>query len=74
MTVAHQTIRCPYCKEPIATGATRCKHCQSDLAGQVAKKKSMFAEMNTFRTGFLSGILFCLILAVLAYFQFWGGD
>jgi hypothetical protein len=74
MSVALQTVRCPFCREPIAAGAVRCKHCQADLTGRVDKKKSSFAQLNTFRTGFLSGILFCLILAVLAYFQFFGGD
>jgi len=74
MSVALQTVRCPYCRELIAAGALRCKHCQADLSGKSEKKKNALTPLNTFRTGFLTGILFCLILAVLMYFQFLGGE
>ncbi|MFZ5980819.1 MAG: zinc ribbon domain-containing protein [Candidatus Zixiibacteriota bacterium] len=65
MTVATQTIRCPYCKEPINAQATICKHCHSDLSNLKKPKKSYFSKYNNFRTGFLSGILFSLILLIL---------
>jgi len=65
MTVATQTIRCPYCKELINAKATVCKHCHSDLSSFKKTKKSFLSKYNTFRTGFLSGTLFCLILLVL---------
>lgn len=71
MTVAKQTITCPFCKEPIIAGATRCKHCQSDLTkADAAKNKSRFAKYNTFRIGFLVGILFTIIMVILGYVQF----
>ncbi len=61
---------CPYCKEPIAAGATRCKHCQSDLAEVSKKRKSFFAKYDTFRLGFLTGIVFTITVSLLIYFQF----
>jgi len=71
MTLAKQSATCPYCREVIAAGATRCKHCQADLAkAGTAKNKSRFASYNTFRMGFLAGVLFSIVLAILAYFQF----
>ncbi|MEW5794971.1 MAG: hypothetical protein AB1772_01295 [Candidatus Zixiibacteriota bacterium] len=74
MSLAKETTKCPYCKEPIASGAVRCKHCHADLAARSEKKKSLFAGLDTFRTGFLCGIAFSLVIAVLAYFQFFRGD
>jgi hypothetical protein len=74
MSVAQQTARCPYCREPIAVGAVRCKHCHADLAGGGRRRISRLAPLNTFRTGFLTGLLFSLILAVLVYFQFFAAD
>ena len=74
VSLARETIRCPYCREVIAANATRCKHCHADLVDRGAKKKSLFAGLNTFRTGFLSGILFTLVIAALVYFQFFSGD
>ena len=71
MTLAKQLTACPYCKEPIATGATRCKHCQADLIkADAAKNKSRFAKHNNFRMGFLVGVIFSIVLAILAWFQF----
>lgn len=70
MSVAKTMTVCPFCKEPIAAGATRCKHCQSDLAAAPKKKKSLFAKYNTFRFGFLTGILFTITLGILVYVQF----
>jgi hypothetical protein len=71
MTVAKQTITCPYCREPIIAGATRCKHCQADLAKKdESKKASRFGKYSTFRIGFLVGVLFSIVIAILAYFQF----
>ncbi len=61
---------CPYCKEPIAAGATRCKHCQSDLAAVSKNKQSFFAQFDTFRLGFVSGIVFTIVVAILVYYQF----
>ena len=71
MSLAKQSTVCPFCKEPIAAGATRCKHCQADLAKPDSAKKSRLAKFNNFRAGFLVGVIFSIILAVLAYFQFW---
>ncbi|MBU0984642.1 MAG: hypothetical protein KKA42_12270 [candidate division Zixibacteria bacterium] len=74
MSVAKTTTKCPFCKEVIAVGATRCKHCHADLTGDKKKKAGAFADLNTFRTGFLTGVLFSVILAVLAYLQFFAGE
>ncbi len=71
MSVAKETIRCPFCREAIASGATRCKHCHADLSDG-KKKRSPLARCNTFRFGFLTGILFTLTLFVLIYYQFYG--
>lgn len=70
MSLAKTTGVCPFCKETIAAGATRCKHCQSDLGAARKARKGLFAPYNTFRYGFLTGVVFTLILGVLAYFQF----
>ncbi|MBI5265797.1 MAG: hypothetical protein HY851_01055 [candidate division Zixibacteria bacterium] len=69
MSVAKQTTVCPYCKEQIAAGASKCKHCQSEL-NKVDSKKSRFAKYNTFRNGFLTGVLFTIVLIILGYFTF----
>lgn len=72
MAVARSLTKCPFCLEKIAVGATRCKHCQADLAG-ASQTRAPMAKLNTFRTGFLSGILFMLALIALAYLHFNGG-
>ncbi len=69
MSVLKEDQKCPYCKESIAAGATICKHCHSELKA-VKSKKSVFAKYNNFRAGFLSGILFTLVVIILAYLQF----
>ncbi len=69
MSVASLTEKCPHCREPIKSGATRCKHCHADLATPPSKR-SVFAGYNTFRFGFLTGILFTLIILLLVYLQF----
>lgn len=74
MTLAKETIRCPYCREPIVAGATRCKHCHADLTERKSAKKSWLGRVNTFRVGFLSGILFTIIVFWLVYLQFFSGD
>ena len=71
MSLVKETARCPFCKEVIAAGATRCKHCHAELGGS-KKKRSVLAGLNTFRTGFLTGVLFSIIVAILLYMQFNG--
>ncbi len=66
--------RCPFCKESIIAGATRCKHCQSELPARSARSDRLTArvtnKLNTFRTGFLTGVVFSLIIAFLIYRTF----
>jgi len=71
MSVAKEMTRCPLCKEPIIAGAVRCKHCHAEL-GKPKNKKNPLSNLNTFRTGFLTGVLFTLVLVILAYIQFFG--
>ena len=70
MSVARQTTVCPFCKESINATATRCRHCHSVLKPSRDVKKPLLANYNNFRVGFLSGVLFSLIIAVLFYLQF----
>jgi hypothetical protein len=69
MSLAKETKRCPFCREVINVAAVRCKHCHADLTKQGKKKSGFFSRMNTFRTGFLSGILLSLIIAIVLFFQ-----
>jgi len=71
MSIATKTARCPYCKEVISPEATKCRYCHSELTGS-KKGRSPFAQYNTFRTGFLTGVAFTLVLLVLVYLQFFG--
>jgi len=73
MTLAKDVSKCPYCKEPIVTGAVRCKHCHADLTTG-STKQSFWTKYNCFRTGFLCGLLFAVIIFVIGYFHFTGGD
>jgi len=70
MAVVKETVKCPYCREPIAAEATRCKHCHAELTDKPRKRSSRLARLNTFRIGFLSGLVFCIVMAILIYFQF----
>jgi uncharacterized paraquat-inducible protein A len=67
MSLAKSTQKCPYCKETIAAGASRCKHCHADLK---TPKRHWLTRINNFRAGFLGGILFALVLFVLGYLHF----
>ncbi|MEW5992889.1 MAG: hypothetical protein AB1744_00645 [Candidatus Zixiibacteriota bacterium] len=67
MTLAKQLIRCPLCKEPIAAGASRCKHCHADLSQVTPTREKWLVKLDTFRNGFLAGVLFTLILVLLSY-------
>jgi hypothetical protein len=69
MVLAKQLTKCPFCLEPILAGARRCKHCQADLP-VVKKRWSWTTRLNTFRTGFWTGLVFCAVVAALAWLQF----
>lgn len=62
--------KCPYCQEIIAEKATICKHCHSKITPKVSNP---FKKYNTFRLGFISGILFCLVIYLLYYLYQLGG-
>ncbi|MCD6250020.1 MAG: hypothetical protein J7J98_06810 [candidate division Zixibacteria bacterium] len=74
MSLAKETRRCPFCRETIATTATRCKHCHADLSDLPRKRLAFLKKINTFRTGFLCGILFAILITILVYFQFYAGE
>ncbi|HPI32197.1 MAG TPA: hypothetical protein PLR32_02700, partial [candidate division Zixibacteria bacterium] len=57
--------RCPFCKETILEGAVKCKHCHSELSAPPAARPKRLARLNTFRIGFLVGVVFTLILVIL---------
>jgi hypothetical protein len=48
----------------------KCKHCQSDLSATKKSTRAAFTKHLTFRNGFLTGVVFSIVMAVLAYFQF----
>ncbi|UCG60952.1 MAG: hypothetical protein JSV52_11560 [Candidatus Zixiibacteriota bacterium] len=73
MTLARNFTKCPYCREEIAEGAIRCKHCHADLS-DLKKKESVWAKYNCFRTGFLVGILFTIVLSIILYLHFTSGN
>jgi len=71
MSVAKELQKCPFCLEPIMAGATRCKHCQVDLTAIGQEKRSRLAKLQTFKTGFLTGLLFSLIIVLLLWAHFY---
>ncbi len=74
MAVPKLMVKCPLCREPIVAGATKCKHCHSDLSSLSSSKSSRFQGINTFRFGFLSGVLFTLALVLLTYLHCSSGN
>lgn len=69
MSYGQETAKCPKCKESVLPGATKCKHCGSEIK---TGKKTWYTKYNNFRAGFLSGILFTLCLVVLAVLYIYG--
>jgi predicted amidophosphoribosyltransferase len=65
MVVVKPLKKCPYCREPIAAEATRCKHCQADLTDKPKSRSGRWREYDNFRVGFLTGVLFSILLALL---------
>ena len=73
MSLAKTSTICPFCKEPIMEGATKCKHCQSDLSELKRKKRSYFARYNSFKYGFWTGAGTVIVLGLIIYFRFFFG-
>jgi hypothetical protein len=73
MSVAKISATCPFCKESIMEGATKCKHCQSDLTELKRKKRSYFSRYNTFKHGFVFGATLVIVLGLVIYFRFFFG-
>ena len=71
MSVPKLMQKCPFCLEPIIAGATRCKNCQADLSSAAKRQKTWFSQYDFFRVGFLTGLLFGLIVAILIYGHFY---
>jgi len=69
MSLAKQKIKCPYCHEAINAGSTKCKHCLSELPKKESRFKTILNRYNTFRMGFLTGVLFTIILGLIIYLQ-----
>ncbi|MDF1545550.1 MAG: hypothetical protein P1R58_10655 [bacterium] len=69
MSVVKLAVKCPHCKEPIIAGSTRCKHCHAELVSST-KKTSPLKKLDTFRAGFLSGLLFSLLIALIGWLHF----
>ena len=55
----------------INAAATRCKHCHADLGAAAPGRRNPLKQFDTFKTGFLSGLLFALLIVILLYLQFW---
>lgn len=64
------TTKCPFCKEAIIEGALRCKHCHSDLTPTEKPRPRLVVKINTFRNGFIVGVVFTLTLVILAWKHF----
>jgi hypothetical protein len=60
--------------EPISAEASKCRHCHSDLTSYKKRKGSRIARFDNFRLGFVTGILFTLIVSLLIYGQFFLGE
>ncbi|MDX9858336.1 MAG: hypothetical protein RBT76_11130 [candidate division Zixibacteria bacterium] len=67
MSLVKETKRCPYCQEAISVTAIRCKHCHADLSGPAKSSINRSARYNTFRFGFVAGLLFSVMIAILGY-------
>ncbi len=62
--------KCPFCKEQILEGAIKCKHCHSELKALEKEEPGFFSRLNTFRNGFIAGVVFMLVLVILAWKHF----
>jgi hypothetical protein len=67
MSLAKETKRCPYCHEVISSAAIRCRHCHADLTSPSKSGKHRLGQYNTFRFGFIGGLLFSVMIAILGY-------
>ena len=71
MSIAGQMDRCPFCREPILQGAKVCKHCHKDIP---PKKKQWLKRLDTFKFGFLMGMIFTALLVILAYIHIYQSE
>jgi len=66
--MAELTKRCPYCAEEILLAAIRCKHCQSDLVGQVQSARDLPQERSVLQRPVSPWVLVGIFAILVALF------
>ena len=66
---ARNVMPCPFCRELIAKGAIRCRHCQADLKLPLKKKKRSFWA-GQFMFGFYTATLIWLAIIIMYLWKF----
>lgn len=67
MSYPKPPVPCPQCRELIHPEAKRCKHCHAELTIDAPKPDRLKTKLNTFRLGFITGIVLSVLLALAIY-------
>ena len=59
--MARNVVECPFCKELVAKGAVRCRHCQADLKLPKKRRRRPFF-LHSFMLGMYAATIFWLII------------